>query len=114
MMIGVLGAEHFLKMGAVGDVVNIAARVQGLSRQCGHDVLITRETYGYVSSDIPATYCGAFTIAGYRQPIAIYGLGDAPDDCTPRGTPRCATPETHMSQHPATPHQISHRQELFP
>ena len=76
MMIGLLGSEHFLKLGAVGDVVNVAARVQGLSTECGYDVLITEETYAQIQPEITADNCGAFAIRGRTQPVTVYGLAE--------------------------------------
>lgn len=74
MLIGLLGSEYFLKMGAVGDVVNVAARVQELSRDCGYDVLITEETHQHTCRDIASDYCGAFYIRGHKQPVVVYGV----------------------------------------
>jgi len=77
MMIGMFGSDAFLKMGAAGDVVNVAARVQGLSRECGYDVLVTQETYHLIRQEIPANYCGTFPVKGREQPIMVYGIAAA-------------------------------------
>jgi len=77
MMIGLLGSEHFLKMGAVGDVVNVAARVQGLSTTCGYDILVTQATCEWIQAEIAAEYCGDYPVRGRTQPVAIYGLAAA-------------------------------------
>ncbi len=74
MMIGLLGSEHYLKLGAIGDVVNVAARVQRLSRQCGYEVLVTRATYQHMAQAVPADYCGTFALIGRAQPVEIYGV----------------------------------------
>ncbi len=76
MMIGVLGSEHFLKMGAIGDVVNVAARVQGVSRQCGYRVLVTEVTFQQIRQQIAAEYCGAFSIYGHLHPVEVYGIAE--------------------------------------
>lgn len=73
-MIGAVGSEEHLKMGAVGDVVNTAARVQGLNQKCGYAVLITPRTYEQVSDVVTAIYCGAFSVRGREQPIEVYGV----------------------------------------
>jgi adenylate cyclase len=76
MMIGVMGSEQFLKMGASGDVVNIAARIQGLSQQCGYSVLVTQETYAHIQQEIAVDYCGDIAIKGRAKSVVVYGLTD--------------------------------------
>jgi len=74
MMIGIVGSEHQYKMGAIGDVVNVAARVQGLSKTCGYDLLITQETYERLDEEVPAVCCGSFPVKGRTQPVTVYGI----------------------------------------
>jgi class 3 adenylate cyclase len=75
MVIGVVGSRQLMKLGAVGDVVNVAARVQGLSRECGFDVLITGDTYACTDGAIDAVACGSFKVKGREQPVEVYGVG---------------------------------------
>ena len=74
MVIGALGSEHFLKLGAAGDVVNVAARVQSLSSACGFDVLLTQEMYDRIHTKVPTEYCGTFPIRGRLQPVVVFGI----------------------------------------
>ena len=75
MMIGLVGAHEHMKLGAVGDAVNIAARVQGLNLECGYNVLVTSHTYERIKDTVPAHYCGIHSIKGRAQPLEVYGLG---------------------------------------
>jgi adenylate cyclase len=75
MVIGVVGSRHNMKLGAVGDVVNVAARVQGLSRECGFDVLVTDDSYHSAGDPEDAVPCGEFKVKGREQPVQVYGLG---------------------------------------
>ena len=77
MVIGVVGSEQIMKLGAVGDVVNVAARVQGLSRECGFDILITDDTYAYTRGAVAAVACGKFKVKGREQPVEVYGVGES-------------------------------------
>ena len=63
-----------MKLGAVGDAVNVAARVQGLTGQCGCSVLITRDTYELVKDEVCATCCGTFEVKGREQPVEVFGV----------------------------------------
>jgi adenylate cyclase len=74
MLIGVVGSESYMKLGAVGDTVNVASRIQALSRECRFGVLCTAETYEMVKADINMMHCGFHEIRGKEQKIALYGI----------------------------------------
>jgi class 3 adenylate cyclase len=64
-----------MKLGAVGDVVNVAARVQSLTPQCGFGVLLTGATYDRLNGTVTAVPCGKFPIKGREQTIEVWGVG---------------------------------------
>lgn len=74
LMIGLVGSHRHLKMGAVGDAVNVASRAQALSRECGFPILLSRSTYNRVLDLFPLQFCGDFHVHGRTQPIELYGL----------------------------------------
>lgn len=74
LMIGLVGSHCHLKMGAVGDAVNVASRAQALSRECGFPILLSRSTYDRVLDLFPLQFCGEFHVHGRTQPIELYGL----------------------------------------
>jgi len=74
MHIGTLGSEQFIKLGATGDVVNVASRVQNLSTTCGFDLLITQDTYNRVHQEIATEYCGPYPIRGRVNAVMVYGV----------------------------------------
>lgn len=74
LMIGAVGAEEHMKLGAVGDAVNTASRVQSLSRECGYTVLITDNTYRRVVEAVKATPCGEFALKGFEHTVQVYGV----------------------------------------
>jgi len=76
MMIGVIGADDNLKLGAIGDAVNVAARVQSLSDRCGYGVLITREVLSRIEGKIAAQRCGDFEVKGRAQAVEVFGVGE--------------------------------------
>ena len=84
IMIGVVGARHHMKMGAVGDTVNIASRVQNLSGRCGQTILLTKSTWEKVSSEYETRFCGIYPVRGRVEPLPIYAVlgaqkNDAPE-----------------------------------
>ena len=82
MVIGLVGHANHFKPGAVGEAVNIAARVQSLSDDCGFGVLMTRQTLEAWRADDPnrdtsfaqPVFCGAKPIKGYCGPLEVFGL----------------------------------------
>jgi hypothetical protein len=75
MVVGVVGSQRRMKLGAVGDVVNVAARVQSLSPQCGFGVLLTGATYNRLNGAVRAAACGKFPVKGREQTIEVWGIG---------------------------------------
>ena len=75
MVIGVIGSEDHMKLGAVGDAVNVASRVQGLTHQCPYGILITKESFDFIDNKIPLTLCGQFAVKGRQQEVEIFGAG---------------------------------------
>lgn len=76
LMIGNVGAKSHMKLGAIGDAVNVAARVQRLSSQCGYNVLITLHTYERLHGALEARSCGIQPVRGRNQAVEIFGVGD--------------------------------------
>lgn len=74
MTIGIVGAMEHMKMGAVGNAVNTAARVQTLSMVCNHDILITREVFDLVHRDFTTVSCGEHEVKGRSQPIEVFAI----------------------------------------
>ncbi|BCM94071.1 adenylate cyclase 1 [Abditibacteriota bacterium] len=74
MTIGIVGAKERMMFSALGHAVNVAARVQGLTGQCGHDILITQNTFEQIQAVISTIPCGSHTVKGLQQPVAVYGV----------------------------------------
>lgn len=74
MMIGAVGSEERIKLSAIGDAVNVASRVQGLTQSCGFPILITLPTHGAVHDFIEARSCGIHTLRGRKTPLELFGV----------------------------------------
>jgi len=75
MLIGVVGSEKHMKIGAVGDAVNVASRVQSLTTHCGFSILVTKESHDLIEG-IPLTPCGEFEVKGREQRVEVFGAGE--------------------------------------
>jgi class 3 adenylate cyclase len=74
MMIGAVGAEDHIKLSAVGDAVNVASRVQGLTTTCGYNILLTPPTHDAVRQHFAARSCGLHLLRGRREEIEVFGI----------------------------------------
>lgn len=79
MLIGIVGSETLMKLGAIGDAVNVAARVQGLTNQSKFDILITQESHNAVKEilkqhGMQAEFAGVFSVHNRNEPVTVLGL----------------------------------------
>ena len=70
-MLGNIGAVQRYEYRAIGDIVNTAARIQGLNRVLGTRVLVSEPTLT-LDLDPPLRDLGAFLLRGKRLPVRVY------------------------------------------
>jgi adenylate cyclase len=74
MVVGNMGSNEFWNYTVVGDEVNLAARLEGLTRSQGADVIVSEFTYRLVRDIAEARLLGEATVKGKEKPVVIYGL----------------------------------------
>ena len=70
--VGRLGSEDSKDYTAIGDVVNLAARLQG--KAGAGEILIGEESYAKHSSDFPQAMAERLVLKGFREPVKAYRL----------------------------------------
>jgi len=70
LLLGNIGAEQRYEYRAIGDIVNTAARIQGLNQPLGTRVLISAATLD-ASSELQARDVGTFLLRGKRLPVRV-------------------------------------------
>jgi adenylate cyclase len=73
-LVGNVGAPDLMDYTAVGDTVNLAARLQGLSSK--NQITISQAVYDAVDSYIFANYVGELTVKGREESVVIYHVTD--------------------------------------
>jgi adenylate cyclase len=76
---GIVGSRYKISYAMVGDTVNIASRIQGLTKTMETDVLLSAETYGSLS--LPVKVSGPVTVSvkGKADTIDVFRLDAATD-----------------------------------
>ncbi len=73
---GIIGGKSYMKYGVIGDVVNIAARLEQFNKQHGTSLLISSEVYKQLPADLQrrAKDCGDIELKGRAQRQQVYSL----------------------------------------
>lgn len=75
---GLIGAADRHEYTVIGDTVNVAARLQQLCKERGHDVVVSERVYAAATDQ--GISCGiafreAVALRGRSEPVEVYGLG---------------------------------------
>jgi adenylate cyclase len=72
VLVGTMGGGGLTEVGAIGDPVNVAARVQKATRELGQPLLLTEATRVLLASDPGLEPCGSLELRGKQLPVAVY------------------------------------------
>jgi adenylate cyclase len=73
-LVGNIGSRHKLKYTAVGDSVNLGARMERLTAQYGCHIILTEYTKRLFSRDFTTRELDTVSVRGIEAPLAIYSL----------------------------------------
>jgi adenylate cyclase len=79
---GDLGPKHGVKkFGILGDPLNLASRIEGLTRMFNTEIIVTEELAKTAKKlDIPVRRLGLICVKGRNTPTMLYALGDQEDE----------------------------------
>lgn len=82
---GAMGSEQIFSYGVMGPVVNQASRIEGITKQVGVPILVSREVAGRLSAGVAIPVrIGRFQPAGMDTPLDLFDLEPPPGDAARR------------------------------
>lgn len=72
LVLGAIGSGDRFDYTAIGDTVNVAARIQGLTRQFGVDILLSQQSRALLAGTFELAAMEAVHVRGREEPVAIW------------------------------------------